>query len=185
MRLAAQAAAVEHIAFTLDSRRILIATDKGSISLWDAATAEQIRTFGEDIKNVSSVAFSPDGRLIASGHDHRRAAPSSSVDPDRDKSPFLDCSVRIWEADTGTLLHRFPCDYFGPSDVTFSPDGRRVGAIAHGKIRAWSVDSGQQVQTTQLVEGTSPSKLRLFSDGYAALIDNVDLWYYCSPSREK
>jgi WD40 repeat protein len=185
MRLAAQAVAVEHVAFTPDGRRILIATNAGSISLWDAATAEQIRTFGQGIKNVSCVAFSPDGRLIASGHDHRRAAPSGSVDRDRDKSPFLDCSVRIWQTDTGTLLHRFAWDYFGPSDVTFSPDSRRVGAIAHGMIRVWSVDSGQQVQTTQLVEGTSPSKLRLFSNGYAALIDNVDLWYYCSPSKEK
>jgi WD40 repeat protein len=74
--------------------------------------------------NVSSVAFSPDGRRIVSGS--------------------LDGTVRIWDADTGQL---FGEPLIGHTSlvlsIAFSPDGRITSGSSDQTIRIWDSDTGQ------------------------------------------
>ena len=44
-----------------------VGTDKMSIRLWDVATGENIATFWSHPTDIQSLAFSPDGTLLASG----------------------------------------------------------------------------------------------------------------------
>src|SRR5262245_9358850 len=72
---------------------------------------------------VSSVAFSPDGKSLASaGRD----------------------SVCVWEAATGKQLLEVKADY-GPTAVAFSPDGKAIAVgLWDGGVRVLAAATGQQ-----------------------------------------
>lgn len=80
------------------------------------------------------VAFSPDGKLIASGS--------------------ADHTVRIWDRATGKEVRRFTGHGNGVHFVTFTPDGRHVISASGGHamkrspdstVRKWEVDTGKEV----------------------------------------
>ena len=53
------------MAFSSDGRRVVTGTDGGSAVLWNATTGEQIRILKGHRGRLKHLAFSPDGRLIA------------------------------------------------------------------------------------------------------------------------
>jgi WD40 repeat protein len=77
---------------------------------------------------VAAVAFAPDGTLIASGN--------------------VDNLVRLWQAQTGAVLHTFTGHASGVTSVAFSHDGN---LIANGSrdntVRLWEVAAGTTVRT--------------------------------------
>jgi WD40 repeat protein len=91
----------------------------GEIGIWDLATRKLHRHFDE-LRGVSSVAFSPDSKLLAS------ACWAGNV------------RLRDWQAgeEVGDLNIR------GVSRIAFSPDGKLLAAASEGKIvRLWNLDS--------------------------------------------
>lgn len=85
-----------------------------------------------------SMAYSPDGKVLATGN--------------------TDFTVRIWEAETGRELRRFP--FSNPADnqasavskVAFSPDGRVLGAAGSpggGGQRFWLWKTGEELAPEQ------------------------------------
>jgi YD repeat-containing protein len=79
----------------------------GTVRLWDAATGAPLRTLTGHTDWVTSVAFSPDGRVLASGS--------------------YDRTVRLWDAATGAELQRYDAEIGHTDSVVFSSDGALLG----------------------------------------------------------
>jgi WD40 repeat protein/serine/threonine protein kinase len=76
---------------------------------------------------VHSVAFSPDGKLLASAS--------------------ADWSVKVWHVQNGRELHTLARHQGYVNGVAFSPDGRTLASASQdGTVRIWDVASGRELQ---------------------------------------
>jgi hypothetical protein len=82
-------------------KRLLIGSSDNTTILCDAQTGEEIRTLSGHISALASVAFSPDGKTLATA--------------------ALDGSAKTWNAATGQELFTEPGYYVEPS-----PDNRHL-----------------------------------------------------------
>ena len=89
---------------------------------------EHLQTCTGHTGRVYSVAYSPDGKTIASGSG--------------------DKTVRIWNGQTGSPLQTLTGHTGGVDSVAYSPDGKKIaGGGYDGKIRIWDVETGAPLRT--------------------------------------
>jgi len=114
--------------------------DQGEIKLWEVATGREVRTLEGHIGVVRSVAFSPDGRLLASA------------------GGTWDNTIRLWEVTTGREVRTLR-GYSTLRSVAFSPDGHLIafghcekhkyGKCIQGEIKLCEVASGRELRTLE------------------------------------
>jgi len=79
-------------------------------------------------RDVISVVFSPDGRLLASGS--------------------VDCTIKLWRVADGSLVRTLTGHTDFVTSVVFSPDGRLLASGSGDKtIKLWRVADGSLVRT--------------------------------------
>jgi len=91
------------------------------IDLFDTESGELlIKFFGEGYVSVSSVSFTPDGTILASG--------------------CSDGIVRLWNVQTGDLVMKLEGHLKDVSNVEFSSDGTLLASgSSDGTIRLWGI----------------------------------------------
>ncbi len=119
------------VAFSPDGKRILsaggtVAYRDGkavpagcAVRVWDLDSGNRIRELSGHTRPVQAVAWSGDGRLIASGS--------------------LDGTVRLWQARGGKLLHVLEAGS-GVTCVALTGDGRLLAGTLDGVVRSWEVE---------------------------------------------
>jgi WD40 repeat protein len=123
-----------HMALSPDGAMLLSAGHFANqpITLWEAATGRQLRTFTEPTMQkegfgVTSVAFSPDGKFLATAAD--------------------DVTIRLWDVPSGNLLQKLVGQTHAPASMAFSHDGSTLATASGeedetGNVRLWSISSG-------------------------------------------
>jgi len=137
--------AVWSLAFSPDGRRLVTASGgrppglkallDGKVTIWDLTTKTVLRNRDGHAGQLYSVAFSPDGRRIA--------------------SPSRDNTVRIWDVETGQDLVIVRGVGLRPSAVAFSPDGTRLacgwGSSTDGrKVTIADASNGKELLSLSL-----------------------------------
>ncbi|MBY0525713.1 MAG: WD40 repeat domain-containing protein [Gemmataceae bacterium] len=141
--------AIERISFCPDGKLVAAANGTAAIQLWDAASGKRVRSLighSQEILHplyaqqalqrqgdfqiaqaggASTVAFSPDGSVLASGG--------------------LDQKLCLWEVATGALLLSIPAAHTS-RHLVFSPNGRTLATAGMPETTAplWDIATGRQ-----------------------------------------
>jgi WD40 repeat protein len=159
-----------------------------TVKLWDLFTGQEPNTLkGAAIPlpqhlaqvnlmdEVSCIAYSPDGKILASGnmndtielwdtvtgqalrilkgHTHMVNTLDFSPDGKLLASASNDATIRLWDPNNGQELFKLTGHVSAVWSVAFSTDGKRLASASHdGTLRLWDVLTGQQVS---LIKGPS------------------------------
>jgi len=138
------------IAFSPDGQTIAGGARDGIVRVWRTSTGgEEVRfnkhqnllkSSGQSGGAVTALAFSPDGRLVASG----------------DESGF----IRLWETAGSRELHIFRQKGEPITALAWSPDGSLLaGGDQDGTIRLWETANGKQIRAWKTIQGDSKEEL--------------------------
>ncbi len=140
-----------------------------SVQVWNTSTNKLVLNYTGHADVVGSVAWSPDGKYIASsswdgstqvwnastGHKisdfeaHQRQLGQAAWSPDGKAIAYIvSDEVNVVNPFTGKLLmyHQGPGDQYGLIDLAWSPDGKSI-ASAGDHIELWSVATGKTYYT--------------------------------------
>ena len=127
------------IAFSPDSKQVVTGcgssggsgtfkrSEMGRVQVWNTETGDTVWSKSAHAAACLAVAYSPDGRTIASGGN--------------------DNAVRLWNANAGTLKTMLEGTGVNVSAVTFSPDSNTLASGgSEGEVVLWEVASGKSLR---------------------------------------
>ena len=112
---------VTDIKYSPDGMRLAVAGSTG-IWLYDVQTGDERDLFTDHTNSVNSVAFSPDGRTLATG--------------------AWNGIVLLWDIETDNPLRTLKANRYEINDVCFSPDGSKLATGSSDGLRFWEATTG-------------------------------------------
>jgi WD40 repeat protein len=123
---------VRTLAFSPDGSMLAAGDSNGGLKVWDVRAGAVLRELepgvksNDDVGQIDSVQFSPDGKVLASSWD----------------------GVSLWDTATGKRLHHLEGHHAEVTCVAFSPDGKTLASGSPDKtIKLWVVESGKEIST--------------------------------------
>lgn len=104
--------------------RFLAVPSRNDIQIWDAGSGQLDRILTGHTSTVEAIAYSPDGRHLASGCDDRL--------------------IKVWDTDTGDERYSFSGHRDEVARLAYSGDGRSlVSSAEDGEILIWHMATGR------------------------------------------
>ena len=115
-------------ALTSDGALLATCADD-AVHIWETATGKKMKTFAGHANVTRVIAFSPDGRLLASGGGEG--------------------TIRVLDLATGQTLYTYPDLGSLIKTVAFSPDGKQLTASSGDRsfVPVWDAHSGKELFT--------------------------------------
>jgi WD40 repeat protein/tRNA A-37 threonylcarbamoyl transferase component Bud32 len=133
------------LTFSPDGERLAASAGR-TLLVWDAATGKEILTLSGHDRPITRVAYSPDGRRLASASRNG--------------------SVKVWDAFTGEKCLTLSGHTIDVHGVAYSPDGRRLVTAAGGttrggersncEVKIWDALTGQEILTLHGTAAQAP-----------------------------
>ncbi|MUL36715.1 WD40 repeat domain-containing protein [Gloeocapsopsis dulcis] len=115
------------VAFSPDGKLLATSDVNHEIHVWQVADGKQVLTCKVDAGWVWCVAFSPNGRILASS---------------------ANCTVNLWDIQTGECIQTFQGYTDRVFSVAFSPDGRLLASGSEDHlVRVWNIKTGELLHT--------------------------------------
>jgi WD domain, G-beta repeat/GAF domain/PEGA domain len=125
---------VTAVAFSPDGGRLVSASWDRTVKFWEVSTGAPLGAVTNDMKEVQSLAFSRDGRWLAT---------ENSSDATSLRDPSTGQEIRTFRSDK-------PLGPLGSNwvySIAFSPDGRWLASALDDKtVRLWDVNTGRKVR---------------------------------------
>jgi WD40 repeat protein len=109
---------------------LVAAGHRGSISIHEASTGRLVSVCRGHLATGKAVAFSPDGRQIATSGEYER-------------SP-----VQLFDVQSGVRVGSMSGEPESPFGVAFRPDGKEIATVAFGnsRVTVWNVREGRPIR---------------------------------------
>ncbi|MEW6494938.1 MAG: NB-ARC domain-containing protein [Cyanobacteriota bacterium] len=132
--------AIHEVAFSPDGQLLACACDNHTVLLWDIGSVQSrptshpgeqlVAVFTGHSDAVHAVAFSPDGRTLASGSQ--------------------DSTIKLWDIQQRKCLQTFLGHSHGVWSIAFSPDGQLLASGGQDNtVMLWNIESGNCIRTLQ------------------------------------
>lgn len=125
--------------------------------MWEVESGQWVREFGRYHNDISSIAFSPDGQMVATGTHFGR--------------------IRLWNTQTGEAIREFQTDTGTITRLIFSPDSQYIILLGLNTYSAtfWHTDTGERVK---MLGGYNDamSDIALSPDGHYLLVAGMGTW---------
>lgn len=122
-------APVDSVVIDQSGKRFATGGWQGTARIWNLETRELQQTLAHDCDYVHSVAFSPDGKYLATGSNSAKGY------------------VQLWDCESGKVIKAFKGHTDAVLSVAFSADGQRLLTGSYDKTaRLWNVETGEQIR---------------------------------------
>jgi dipeptidyl aminopeptidase/acylaminoacyl peptidase len=138
------------------------------VKVWDAVVGREILSLKGHTSRIMSVAWSPDGKRLATGSGdatarvwdattareplvlkgHTAAVSSVAWSPDGSRlaTGSWDREVRVWDAESGRRLLTLDGQMDAVLSIAWSPDGKRLATGGRDRTaRVWDADTGGEI----------------------------------------
>jgi WD40 repeat protein len=176
-----------HVAFRPDGKALATDGTGNTVKLWDVASGENIGALSGHADAISCIAFSPDGKTLAS-------------------SGGWDQKIKLWDVPSGMNVSTLGnirrkkgipgAIVFDPAitqgistSLVFSPDGKTVASGEFdGVIKLWDVATGRETVVSATRDGEGSTVVALSPDGRVLASANyydaaVKLWHVPTGKR--
>ena len=150
--------------------KILAATAKNNIKIWDVKSQKCVETLTVHNDYVSDIAFSPDGKFLVSGGSN-----FVDINTNYQETP---CTIEVWDVDAGKRITTITGHAKNILSVAFSPNGNIIASGNSNDVKLWDVASEKFLKT--LTDHDNNKRVAFSPDGryfaFGSVDDTIKLW---------
>ncbi|HXG11685.1 MAG TPA: PA14 domain-containing protein [Gemmataceae bacterium] len=139
-------ATIREAIFLPDGRRAVSLNSDQTLSLWNLDSGQVLHRFEGHKARINCMALSADGRFLLSGGGDMRRENGQLVKGNNNQPVWEDCTVRVWDVETGKELGRFEGHDQPVQSVAISPDGTRAVSASVFQQHLWEVPTGKPLR---------------------------------------
>ena len=139
------------VAFSPNGNLLASGGGDNTVCLWDIVSGREVLKLRGHKDVVRSIAFSPDGKKVAS---------------------YANYELIFWDVASGRQLLKIPRTIYG--GIAFSSDGKVVGSGGFGVVHLWDVLSGRELGSISISGGYFAQAISFSPDGATLAVVYTD-----------